>query len=212
MSGVDLIAYASRTGTLDNLALLREAGWHLLVSATGRLNHHGFPYALDNGAWTAFQSGKPIDLDKFVIALRRLGRDAEWTAIPDIVAGGKASLELTLAWIQRVLDACERAMICVQNGIEVIDIADLVGPRVGIFVGGDTEWKLSTLGTWTELARQKNAWCHVGRVNSQKRIKICQRAGATSFDGTAASKFTKKKLPVLNAAVRQRTFDFGERN
>lgn len=209
MAGIDLIAYASRTGTLANLQLLDEAGWRLLVSATGRWNHHGFRFGYDNGAWTAFTHGKPIDLDLFARGLRKMGKDADWAALPDIVAGGKASLDLSLAWMRFVLDECERGLLPVQNGIAPPDIADLIGPRVGIFIGGDTKYKLETMATWSALARAKNAWCHVGRVNSQKRIRACQTAGATSFDGSGASKFTKKKLPVLDAQVRQRTFDFG---
>lgn len=52
-----MIAYASRTGTRRNLDALRGAGWRLLVSATGVHRHEGFRYAIDNGAWTAYQAG-----------------------------------------------------------------------------------------------------------------------------------------------------------
>lgn len=131
------------------------------------------------------------------------------SALPDIVAGGLPSLDLSLRWMRIVLEECQRALLPVQDGMEPAHVADLIGERVGIFIGGSTAWKLSTMATWAELARQKNAWCHVGRVNSKKRIAICQRAGVTSFDGSGASKFTKVKLPVLDAQVRQRTFDFG---
>lgn len=206
--GIDLIAYASRTGTKRNLAGLRGAGWRLLVSATGILRHEGFQYALDNGAWTAFQKGVPFDEQKFAAALRKMGKDADWTAIPDIVAGGKASLELSLRWMRHVLDECERGLLVVQNGMTIADVESIIGPRVGIFVGGDTAWKMSTMAQWCELARAKGAWCHIGRVNSPKRIRSCQIAGATSFDGTNASRFAVNQ-PVLFAAVRQRTFDFG---
>ena len=56
-----MIGYASRTGTKRNLAALRDAGWRLLVSAAGRcepLRGHAasFAYALDNGAWSAFDA------------------------------------------------------------------------------------------------------------------------------------------------------------
>src|SRR3546814_4879783 len=50
-----VIAYASRTGTRRNLDALRDAGWRLMVSARGVLRTEGFPYELDNGAWTSFQ-------------------------------------------------------------------------------------------------------------------------------------------------------------
>jgi hypothetical protein len=194
-----VIAYASRTGTRRNLDVMRAAGWHLLVSATGCLRHEGFPYALDNGAWTAFQRGKPFDESLFVKALRLMGRDADWSVIPDIVAGGAASLEMSLRWMRQVLDETERGLIAVQDGMTTDDVRPFIGPRVGIFVGGSTAWKLSTLDAWAALARERDAWCHVGRVNSVKRIKLCITAGAHSFDGTSASKFAVTIPKLTNA-------------
>jgi hypothetical protein len=135
-----------------------------------------------------------------------LGKDADWTAIPDVVAGGEASLELSLKWMRVVLDECQRGLLVVQDGMTPQMIGDLIGERVGIFVGGSTDWKLSTLEQWCELAKTKRAWCHVGRVNSPLRIRKCQRAGATSFDGSNASRFSKNH-PKLNCAIRQQTLD-----
>jgi hypothetical protein len=200
----ELIAYASRTGTRRNLDALRDRGWRLLVSAAGVHRHEGFPYAIDNGAWSAFTKGKPIDLRKFEQVLRKLGAGADFAVMPDIVAGGLPSLELSLAWMRRVLDECPRGLLAVQDGMTVADVEPMIGERVGIFVGGSTAWKLDTLTQWARLARSKNAWCHVGRVNSQKRIHKCAGAGATSFDGTSASKYALT-LPPLDAAVRQQT-------
>jgi len=31
--------------------------------------------------------------------------------------------------------------------------------------------------------------CHVGRVNTQQRVRMCLAAGVTSFDGTSASRY-----------------------
>jgi hypothetical protein len=197
-----LIPYASRTGTRRNLDALRVAGWRLLVSATGVLRHEGFPYALDNGAWTAFQAGRPFDEQLFTTALRKLGRDADWTVIPDIVAGGAMSLEFSLRWMRLVLDECERGLLAVQDGMSPDDVGHLIGPRVGLFVGGSTKWKEQTLATWSSLARDRQAWCHVGRVNTRRRILACSSAGVTSFDGTSASRFAKT-LPLLDGSRRQ---------
>jgi len=197
-----MISYASRTGTRRNLDALRASGWRLLVSATGCLRHEGFPYALDNGAWTAFQQGRQFDEAAFTRALRDMGRDADWTVIPDIVAGGLASLEMSLRWMRRVLDESPRALIAVQDGMSADDVAGFIGPRVGVFIGGSTAWKLETLPQWSTLARDKGAWCHVGRVNSARRISACIAAGATSFDGTSATKFAVT-IPKLTHARDQ---------
>lgn len=194
-----MIGYASRTGTRKNLAALREAGWHLLISAAGVLRHEGFPYALDNGAWSAFTQGRPFDFTAFVGALKKLGRGADWVVLPDVVQGGHASLDLSLRWMRPVLDEAERGLIAVQNGIEAHDVESFLGPRVGLFVGGSTEWKETTLPLWCALARRVGCWVHVGRVNTARRIHLCGIAGATSFDGTSASRFSKTLRPLDNA-------------
>jgi hypothetical protein len=198
----DLIAYASRTGTRRNLAALRSHDWRLLVSAKGVLRHEGFPYALDNGAWTAYQQGRPFDERAFVVALRQLGVGADWTVLPDIVMGGPASLDMSLRWMRTVLDESPRALLAVQDGMTVADVRCFLGARVGIFVGGSTAWKLATLAEWAQIGREIGCWVHVGRVNTARRIALCVQAGATSFDGTSASRFAKTIGP-LDAARRQ---------
>lgn len=199
-----MIPYASRTGTRRNLDAMRSRGWRILVSASGVLRHEGFPYALDNGAWSAFTQGRPFDEPLFLQALRLLGRDADWTVIPDIVEGGAASLEMSLRHMRRVLDECSVGLIAVQDGMSVDDVRPFIGPRVGIFIGGSTEWKLATMHDWGALAREAKAWCHVGRVNSARRIRLCALAGAHSFDGTSASRFAVT-IPKLDHARRQQT-------
>lgn len=197
-----LIAYASRTGTVRNLNALREAGWRLLVSATGELRPEGFRYAIDNGAWTAFQQKQPFDEAAFVLALRTLGAGADWTVVPDIVAGGLRSLEFSASWLPRVLDACPRALLAVQDGMQPADVAPFINDtRMGLFVGGSTEWKLATMGQWAAMARERRAVCHVGRVNTRRRILMCARAGVTSFDGTSATVYAST-LPLLDGARR----------
>lgn len=197
-----IIAYASRTGTRENLDALRAADWRLLVSARGPLRAEGFRYALDNGAWTAFQQQEPFDERAFERALAKLGRDADWCVMPDVVAGGARSLELSLRWMRRVLDATAVGMLAVQDGMSAADVEEFLGPRVGVFVGGSTPWKLRTMHTWCALAQRREAWAHIARVNSRRRISACVTSGATSFDGSSASRFVKT-LPALDAARRQ---------
>ena len=202
-----IIPYAGRTGTRVNLDALRRHGWRLLVSAAGRLKTEGFRYALDNGAWTAHQQGRPFDEQAFERALTKLGRDADWVSLPDIVAGGHASLDLSLRWMGRVLSACNHALLPVQDGMSLELVRPHVGGNVGIFVGGSTDWKIATIDMWADFARSMGIWCHVARVNSVRRIQRCVMAGATSFDGTGATRRVERLPPLANAA-RQAALPF----
>jgi hypothetical protein len=195
-----LIAYAARTGTKRNLDALHTAGWRLLVSATGVLRHEGFRYALDNGAWTAFTHNQPFNEHKFMIALRKMGKQADWTVIPDIVAGGRRSLDFSLCWMHRVLAESPRALLAVQDGLTTKDVRPFLSTRVGIFIGGSTEWKLATMRTWGDLAQRVGCLCHVARVNTPRRIRLARAAGATSIDGSAATRWAKA-LPELVDAL-----------
>jgi hypothetical protein len=71
-----------------------------------------------------------------------------------------------------------------------------------VFVGGSTDWKLDTMATWAALARERGAWCHVARVNTPKRIRKVALAGATSFDGSNATRYMVNH-PKLDRAVAQ---------
>lgn len=200
-----MLAYASRTGTRRNLAVLRRAGWRLLVSASACLRTEGFRYALDNGAWSAFQQGRPFDATRFLVALKTLGGAADWTVIPDIVAGGYTSLALSRDWLPQVLAWCPYALLAVQDGLTPDDVVPYLGERVGLFVGGSTVWKWQTVSLWGHVAREVGCWLHVGRVNTAQAIARCAMAGATSFDGTSVSRYACT-LPPLDKARKQLAF------
>lgn len=199
-----MAAYASRTGTRRNLDAMRAAGWRLLVSAAGVLRTEGFSrYALDNGAWSAFQQGRPFCEVAFCRAVDRLGEGADWVVLPDIVAGGQASLDFSLRWLERLKGFPRTLLIAVQDGMHPDEVRDYLNPSVGIFLGGSTEWKLQTMEAWGILARRRNCYFHVGRVNSARRIAMCAAANASSFDGTSVTRFANT-LPRLDGALKHR--------
>lgn len=205
-----VMGYFSRTGTARQLDLHRALGTHCLVSAKGVLRTEGFPYAIDNGAWTAHQQGQPFDDGAFVTCVDLLGRAAEWVAAPDIVCGGPASLAMSLRWLAWCLDRTERVLLPVQNGMTAADLAPHLSPRVGIFVGGDDSFKEGTMAMWAALARRHGAYCHVGRVNTKRRIELCALAEVDSFDGTTWTRFAVNvakvngwRLAAVEAAEKQ---------
>ena len=199
-----MIGYASRTGTRRNLAALREAGWRILVSAAGCLRSEGFPYALDNGAWTAHQKGLPFDVAAFVKACDLLGAGADWIIAPDVVGEAGPSLKLTAEWLPRLREQFPRSLIlvAVQDGMTEDCVRAWLRSDVGIFLGGSTHWKIATMRRWGETAHRLGVYLHVGRVNTKRRILLAQEAGADSFDGTSVSRFAKS-IDRLDSARRQ---------
>lgn len=191
-----MIGYASRTGTRRNLAALRAAGWRLLVSARGVLRTEGFAYGLDNGAWTAFQRGESFDEAAFRDAVDQLAIGADFVVAPDIVAGGLESLRYSIAWLPWCLQRTRRVLIAVQDGVDSSHVAPLLGSRVGVAIGGSTEWKEAQLGrrVWAGVP-----YLHVLRVNSARRVRLCAATGADSFDGSGPSRFAQH-LPIMEAA------------
>lgn len=200
-------AYASRTGTRKNLDALRAAGWRLMISPEGVQRDEGFRYCLDNGAWTAFQQKRPWDDRKFISTLCRFGSRADFVVAPDVVMGGLDSLVLSRSWLGCCMSECRIVLIAVQNGMTPDDVRPWLGQRVGVFVGGDTPWKERTMGTWAALARECGTVCHVGRVNSQRRARLCQHAGVDSFDGSGPSRMVKH-LEQMQRALVQGAFLF----
>jgi hypothetical protein len=56
----------------------------------------------------------------------------------------------------------------------------------GVFVGGSDEWKLGPdAARLVAEARARGLYAHMGRVNSEKRIRYAISIGCTSVDGTS---------------------------
>lgn len=165
----------------------------------------GIRHALDNGAWRAFQQNEPFNETGFLRLIDRSAEDADFVVVPDIVAGGMRSLDFSLSWLPR-LSQIRTPLLPVQDGMDVFTVASVLheAPNLGIFLGGSTEWKLQTMYEWGVLADIMNRHYHVGRVNTARRIRLCEEAGADSFDGTSATMFSCT-LPLLESARQNRS-------
>lgn len=208
-----MIAYASATGTKRNMNRMRDHGWRIIITPDSRPSDvkktmtMGFRYAIDNGAWGCHTRGEQWDEKPFLDLIRKHGADADFVVVPDIIEGGLESLGRSRKWIGACLDHARECLVPVQDGMAPWDVEPILieDSRIGIFVGGSTEWKLASLGWWGRLTRARGRWLHVGRVNSRMRINSCLAAGADSFDGTSATRYAKT-IPALDAARQQETF------
>ena len=198
-----MIGYASNTGTKRNLQSLRDHGWRVLLTPDNPTPRVGLKYGVDNGAWKAFQQQQPFDESAFVSLVERHGSSADFVVIPDVVAGGMASLKFSVSWIPK-LRHLKKLLLPVQDGMDVFSVAAVLHQHknLGLFLGGSTEWKLKTMYTWGVVAATIGRHYHVGRVNSARRIRLAAEAGADSFDGTSATMYACT-LPLLEAARQQ---------
>lgn len=197
--------YATHSNTGVNLSAMHAAGIRVLVGPDqldrGTPDVPELAWACDNGAWGARHDPSMWSPEAFREVLARWGSGADWTVVPDIVAGGRASLRLTEQWLPDVLAGCRLALVAVQDGMERADVAPLLGPRVGLFIGGSTSWKWRTMPAWADLAREVPCYLHVGRVNSARGIAWCASHGVRSVDGTSATRWSVT-APSLGTAAR----------
>lgn len=159
----------------------------------------------DNGAWADFQAGRQFNeeaYERFLEWVAIQDVPPRWLVLPDIVAGGYRSLALSIRYLNRCLSITNLVLIAVQDGITTDDLAPLVGSRVGIFLGGTTEWKLENMRKWGEFCSTMEIYYHVARVNSIRRIELAIYSGAYSIDGSNVSRYSKN-INKLHFASRQ---------
>jgi hypothetical protein len=196
-------SYASHTRTRRNLETFRVFGWRILLTPQNPRPVEGLPFAIDNGAWRTHQQKLPFDSDGFSRLVEMHGAAADFIVVPDIVCGGLDSLEFSLSWLDR-LKGLRLLLLPVQDGMSADDVGAVLrrNPGLGIFLGGSTEWKLRTMYGWGMVAHALGCYYHVGRVNSRRRIRLAQEAGADSVDGSSGTRYSVN-VAKLDDAARQ---------
>ncbi len=172
----------------------------------------------DNGAWEDHVHNRPFDDAAFlrdVDLICRLprGRQPAFLVLPDRVAGGMASLDLSLRWLERLRGITCWVALAVQDGMtpEAMPIRDLYTLDV-LFVGGSTDWKLRTAPAWARWARYHrdlDVMVHVGRVGSAKRVRAMRAAGVWSVDSSVPL-FAERNWQVWTDALRSTQLELFE--
>lgn len=143
----------------------------------------GAAWCADNGC---FGKGYPGDEAWFdwlaSFTTEQIARCA-FAVAPDVVADAAATLERSVPWLPRIRALGYPAAFVAQNGQEHLPVPwdDLDV----LFIGGDTAWKLGPHAS--RLAAEAKAHgkhVHMGRVNSERRIRYAHAIGCDSVDGT----------------------------
>jgi hypothetical protein len=137
------------------------------------------PYVIDNGAYTYYKNEQEFDdsvFYNFILKVTQEDQKPLWIAVPDVVTKREETIVNWYKWEKWLKQFNIPLAFVVQDGMSYDDIpkkADL------LFIGGSTKWKLDMIPYWT-----KKYYVHVGRVNTEKRIKYCYHYGVKSIDGT----------------------------
>jgi hypothetical protein len=160
--------------------------------------NQGKVWAMDNDAFSGF------DAVAYLKMLKRFWGipGCKFVTAPDVVADAKATMKKFALW-QPVLARWGFPIALVaQDGLE-----DLIIPwhkLDALFIGGSTAWKLSaTAADLVAEAHKHGKWVHMGRVNSNARLRYAQSIGCDSVDGTgfvrAPFREIRRAKPVLES-------------
>jgi hypothetical protein len=178
-------AYVGNEGrTVALVADVQARRMGVLITAAGWRNpKRGIPWALDNGAYSAWTQGRPLDLDRFERVLKKVPADhrPDFAVLPDIVAGGLASLVLSIDATRWVPHGWPW-YLAVQDGIRTEHLAHHAKRISGVFLGGTIAYKLRTGAAWAEWAHDHGMPLHYARCGTAERIAHAIAIGADSID------------------------------
>jgi hypothetical protein len=148
--------------------------------------------ALDNGAFRCWQRGYPFMEEFFWQTIRDCYDkkiDLDFIVCPDIVTGGKRSLDFSIEYANSKLRTSQNLALAVQDGVKPSDIDKFCLSNFShIFIGGSVEWKWETAEQWVDYAHGKEMKCHIGRCGTLDRLRYARGIGADSVDSTSIAR------------------------
>jgi len=138
----------------------------------------GIPWALDNGVFGAFSTGKEWSEEPLYRFLDRYAAwKPMWVVVPDSVGNRDETLRLWDIHAPAMQAFGVKMAMAVQDGMTASDVPS---EAEVVFIGGSTSWKWRHLPEWTSQFQR----VHVGRVNSLRLLLMAENSGAESCDGT----------------------------
>lgn len=180
---------------------LSSLHWGSIVTPAkwGNSIQDGFSWCMDNGVFTGAFS--EVDFWAKLVEMRPYQNTCLFVVSPDVVANAIATMSAYRYWGGRIKERGWPVAFAAQDGQELFDFPPEYD---ALFIGGSTEWKMSTAADECILrAKAQGKWVHVGRVNSQKRIRHFQLMGVDSVDGTTVCFAPDKNYPVIDRALKQ---------
>jgi|ETNvirnome_2_300_1030623.scaffolds.fasta_scaffold00086_4 hypothetical protein len=184
-----IIPYCAQPSSPRQLQHLDRFPWRHMMSPSRpyRRMRECAGYAIDNGAWVCHKRGSPFQPAPFLDDVERYGDDADFLVIPDKVEDAIETHRMASTWIKRLEGY--RLVFVAQDGMVADDLEQYAQDGIGVFIGGSTPWKLRSIKPMSDMCARHGVICHVGRVNTRRRVDLCIRDGAHSFDGSGPSRY-----------------------
>jgi hypothetical protein len=168
--------------------------------AQGNRRPEGVAWCADNGC---FGKGYPGDAEWFAW-LEANAADADtcvFAVAPDVVGDAFATLARSLPWLPRIRALGYPAAFVAQDGLTT---AETPWDELDVlFIGGTTAWKLGAdARVLVAEAKSRGKHVHMGRVNSEKRMRYAHAIGCDSADGTYITFGPDVNLPNVLAWLR----------
>ena len=156
------------------------------------LQDTGLPIACDNGCFKEFHHQKYFNMLRLAT---ESDTDLQWVTVPDVVADAHETNRLFQEWSPQINFPTAYVL---QDGAEDTEIP--FSEFACLFIGGSTEYKLSqTARDIAFVAKYLGKWLHMGRVNTDKRLRYAMKIGCDSVDGTGYVRFRQRELlPALH--------------
>jgi uncharacterized PurR-regulated membrane protein YhhQ (DUF165 family) len=158
----------------------------------------GASYACDNGKFGKGWPGVEAWRAWLVKTVERYSADrCLWAVAPDVPFDAAGTLRESLPELAFIRRHGVPAAFCAQNGSEAPGMVPWDAIDV-LFLAGDTAWKLSRAAAdLADEARARGKSVHMGRVNSERRLRHAMAIGCATADGTFLAFGPDQNLPKL---------------
>jgi len=139
-------------------------------------------WAADNGCFSAaFNESRWLTW----LGSRPISARAEclFAVAPDVVCDAAATAKRSASYFSTLANMGYRVAYVLQNGQESLPMPwDRID---AVFIGGDDTWKTGRHAAQLVYeAKARGKWAHMGRVNSERRMRRAAVMGCDSCDGT----------------------------
>lgn len=114
---------------------------------------------------------------------------------PDVLGDHQATVERSLPMLARIREMGYKAAFVAQDGWD--EATTPWESLDALFVGGSTEFKFRAGRLAAQAAKARGKWVHMGRVNSEDRLRAAAAIGCDSADGTFLRFGPDTNLPKL---------------